>query len=617
MKYKDMELEQDLIPSKSSQAEHFRLKSLFSSPSIPEKMTSTNQVYDGKVYVLRIKPTLNKVWEEDDVVYAVGYEGGAGLSFNAFKNLCENSNKKWFLSKKANKGSDRRCPWDEVEATLHSFPATGQQIITHTSSAVTFMELANMLYQGNIFTDSKGKDQIKDIQKKISAKTAKKNEKIIGPYDNAPQMIEKARADAEALAKTRSEVDTSFMPQGDKLLTFQYDSIESVEDLGLAGKTKEELERMVEELHTRLVSANEQIDVLGRQSVDKDNAIAVSEAKVVELNAQLDEVKTGTTGFMAAADLANVDKKRLSDSLVAGVVKGLQPFLTDKLQTLHSSVDEALAKVNVIDTKIVKAAHDIKNHANTLTTVIDTNHEAAIEKVEEVKNALALAGITAETTGPTIVESIASLSANIKETGVPDQEPQVVPIPEVTKHTGPCTWQSSDDQPDTLLCAKGCGSQLGVSVGSQGNGSRKQKNPSNHQRQYQQPSNQTSVRYVSSGKGYAPTGYQASFTNKGNMKNFNNNTFKRKKNFHNAGVRVQVKQPRPTEVSTQQYLGVPVAYPGGGNMQYVGYQQQQPVLPPHPVQGGGMVHAQVFHGGHAQPVLGAPLMEFPDNAGPH
>ena len=94
-------------------------------------MTSTNQVYDGKVYVLRIKPTLNKVWEEDDVVYAVGYEGGAGLSFNAFKNLCENSNKKWFLSKKANKSSDKMCSWEEVEAALHSFPATGQQIITH------------------------------------------------------------------------------------------------------------------------------------------------------------------------------------------------------------------------------------------------------------------------------------------------------------------------------------------------------------------------------------------------------------------------------------------------------------------------------------------------------
>ena len=41
------------------------------------------------------------------------------------------------------------------------------------------MELANILYQGNIFADSKGRDQIKDLQKKVSPKTAKKMIKLL------------------------------------------------------------------------------------------------------------------------------------------------------------------------------------------------------------------------------------------------------------------------------------------------------------------------------------------------------------------------------------------------------------------------------------------------------
>ena len=265
----------------------------------------------------------------------------------------------------------------------------------------------------------------------------------------------------------------------------------------------------------------------------------------------------------------------------------------------------------------MKAADDIKNHADSLTAVIDTNHESTIEKVEKVKDALALAGITDDMCGPTIGESFASLSASIKGTSVPKQEPQSASAPVPIQHSGPCTWQSSGAQPNTLICVKGCGSQMGISAPTgQILGPRVQISPPGPTIQYQQPANQTGVQYDPSVHGYAHASYQATF----NKNNNNNNSMKRKRNFSNAGVRVQTKQHRPNEVSTQQYVGVPVAYPGGGNGQYVGYQQQQQVLPHHPGQGAGMTHAQVFHGGHSQPVMGAPLMGVssnPGQPGPH
>ena len=102
-------------------------------------------MYDGKVYVVKIKPSMVKNWDNPDVVYALGYEGGCNLSFTGFRELSQDRNKKWFLSKKANSTDDGFCAWEDIVATMRMFGPTGTPQVTLTESVMTWLELATML----------------------------------------------------------------------------------------------------------------------------------------------------------------------------------------------------------------------------------------------------------------------------------------------------------------------------------------------------------------------------------------------------------------------------------------------------------------------------------------
>ena len=145
--------------------------------------------YSGKLYVVRIKPTLKKNWDDDDIIYAIAYDGKADLSYNGFKNICEKNNQMWFTTKKANNNTDKKCSWEEVETTMTNYPATGSQKLLHTSSALTFLELATMAYESGIFTDPEGLTQITALNTKFKAtsqRATSSGENLTGPYDDAP-----------------------------------------------------------------------------------------------------------------------------------------------------------------------------------------------------------------------------------------------------------------------------------------------------------------------------------------------------------------------------------------------------------------------------------------------
>ena len=128
-------------------------------------------------------------------------------------------------------------------------------------------------------------------------------------------------------------------------------------------KSKDDLLAIVVDLRTRVAAANEQIVVLTSQAAMKDSTITALENKNTELNTQLKEVRSSSEGFMTAADLANLDNKRLSDSLAAEVVSGLKPFLANQLQNLQTSLapvptmseqlSDTLRRVKIIDSNIV------------------------------------------------------------------------------------------------------------------------------------------------------------------------------------------------------------------------------------------------------------------------
>jgi hypothetical protein len=127
-------------------------------------------MYDGKVYVTRVKPTLVKNWDAVDLVYALTYEGHSGFTFSNFKQVCEKNNKRWFLSKKANVKDDSSCSWAEIVACMEGFPAIGVQTISITDRAVTFLEVATLAYQLEIFLDPGGLEFVTDCNEKVPSK---------------------------------------------------------------------------------------------------------------------------------------------------------------------------------------------------------------------------------------------------------------------------------------------------------------------------------------------------------------------------------------------------------------------------------------------------------------
>ena len=577
-------------------------------------------VYDGKVYVVRIKATNEHNWEAEDIIHAVAYKGNGGLDFNGFKTICE-KNKKWFVSMKANTEDEKKCSQSEIETALQDFPAIGKQQLILLSPVATFFELANLAYQEKIFNNQEGMNKLNEIAKKVK-KQSRTSEKVSGTCNDAAAMIEKAKKDAEKLAKEKKNMDTKAFSQGGKILANVYEGGMPDNDLDLNEKTKDDLIALVVDLRAHVVATNEQLALVTSQAATKDSIITDLENRNIELDIQLKEARTNSAGFMAASDLANLDNKKLSDSLAAEVVSGLKPFIANQLLTIKSSLTpvptmseqlgDALNTVKNIDSNIVKAAADIKAHSDKLTSMMNTNHESTIGYIDEVRESL---GITDEPSAPKIAATLASLETAAKQGGghmhQQDQEQEEYePAPKTIKHSGNCNYQASG-QPNILVCTLGCGSQVGVAIEPAQNSGSNQANTShatsakftNPVQMYNQPEVSFNNNQGSNNRG--DSGNRGNRGNRGNNHyrdnsydrgyyNYNNNG-KRKNNFDSAGNRVQARQQH----DELQYQGVSFQYPTSG-MQFITYPQQQPVLAGNP----GIVHAQVYQGGPAQPVLG-------------
>ena len=352
--------------------------------------------------------------------------------------------------------------------------------------------------------------------------------------------------------------------------------------------------------------------MLSEEMASKDKVIALYEAGKDEP----DEEKTGTkadkVGFMAAADKANLEKKMLADSLASEVVKSLKTFLTTQLKPLQSLT----GMVDTINDNIVKAAKDVKVHADTVTAVIETLHESEMEDIGKMKDALAGVGITSEGTKHNIPDTLAALAAN----------GPLLPQQSAPKHPGNCTYQASGVQGNSLICTLGCGSrvQLGVpakpdqNLGAQVGTTHAQYPPpnldqsvmygstSNFAQRHQNTTQRLTPQYnkaQQNNNGYnnnsKKRNHQTSYGNgqnsygngQNNYGNGHNNYGNGQDNYGNGNIRIQNKKAREMSLQYEN-----VQYQAAPNVQYNGYQQHAVVDRP--------VHAQDQHGnvtfGHPQ-----------------
>ena len=428
--------------------------------------TSTS-MYDGKVYLLRVKPSLVQNWNDDDIIYAAAHEGGAGLSFHGIKNICEKKENKWIVTKKINKNNDdSKCCWSDVLATMEESPPIGRTTVSSTTRVTTFLEIATRAYKEGIFSDSEGKKKIESLNKKNKT-TPSDPDKVAGPYDSPAEMIRQAKLNAESVSKQMADIDMSNMAQGDKQLIRKYNLNPPTVPEDLAAVPQDEMIKLVKDLQDRDVFSREHINELIKLIASKNDKLEENEKEIAELKIQLESAMAGNTGFMAAADKAAIENKALSNDLAAEVVKGLKPFINSQLNIFTSALKpfidlpgplrQSCTKVANIETSVQMLSSNLKNHTESSSAINDANHEAAMECIGEVKDALAGAGISAEVPGTDIPKTLVSMDAALRESKGPVQG-SGTPVP--TKHEGECTYKSTAGHPSTLSCTQGCGSQI-------------------------------------------------------------------------------------------------------------------------------------------------------------
>ena len=419
-------------------------------------------MYGGKVYVMRVKPNMNKNWEADDLVYGVGYEGTSGLTFNKFKEISEKNNSKWFVTKKANTKDDSACSWDKIIACMRNHPPFGTiQKLSLTNYAMTWLEIANLAYMEDIFTDEEGLAVVNELNRTAPNQSIDTTGKVSGPYQNITAMADKAKKAAEELVMNMDKVDTSKMSQGALFLTGQFRPQVLVETTELSDKSKDDLIDIIVKYKEVIVAADKKLCDYEAYMTAKNVVIDGHVKTINDLKLQLDAAKNVTVGFMAAADKANLEKKRLSDSLAAEVVTGLKPFIANQLKSIESSLspvkgmleplEKVTKKVELVDENVVKLASDFSKSAAKTAAINDTNHESTIEYIGEVKAALAGVGIGA---GATTLDIPATLLAMKQNMGLETQGTHVM------KHLGNCTYELAVGYPNILTCTQDCGSVL-------------------------------------------------------------------------------------------------------------------------------------------------------------
>ena len=340
-------------------------------------------------------------------------------------------------------------------------PVVGQKFLRAWRGSLP-LEVATLAYQLEIFLDPDGLEFVTDCNKKVPSKqTVTESGKFTGPYSDPKSMIENAMRTSDDLAKNMPNV--TGLPQGDSLLTGQHKQQLVDADRDITGMSSEDLLALVEVLKSRATSADGQVAALTVQLNTKDNTIADHVKTINELKTQLVVAKEGNVGFMVAADKSNVEKKLLTDTLAAEVVKNHKPFISNQLTAFKSSLDPLLAlvdplkdtfaKVSDVHQNVSKFGTDLTKSVEMLNAINDTNHESTLEYIGDVKSALAGVGISSAVVGSDIPKSLLSID-NTLRTNFGTQEIAS------KKHDGQCTFQAADGQPDILSCTQGCGAVL-------------------------------------------------------------------------------------------------------------------------------------------------------------
>lgn len=394
-------------------------------------------VFEEKVYVYRVKGKRND-WDGSDIAYGAVLEGSDGVSFSLFKHICEKLNKKWFVTRRASM-EDSSCTWDEVKAAFQQCPCIGTPKVVSGESPVTFYRLAKLCYESGVFKNKEGLEKLNEIDGTTTGGTDTEE------VNNFKDMMEQVRRQAAAIKDIHSSVKSSDISHSVEFVTglntevVGGNSPKDVPGDDRGGDVEDkvvdkevDLQAVVVEYKGKLAAAEEYIATQNISIAELNKKVTELEKNLADSQASLADAVAAQSAFMAESDKIAIENNNLVSGTASEIIEGLKPF--------------------------------IKQQLTNMTNCVDSQIEAGIEASNE--GFQSLSGDLGDLKNSVL--DIAESIKLIKENPPTPAAKTRLPVQSKPVHTGPCNFQLSPTQSNTLVCIDGCGSKYRLPAQSTG-----------------------------------------------------------------------------------------------------------------------------------------------------
>ena len=369
----------------------------------------SSSIFEGKVYVFRIKATNANDWNAPDVVYGLAQEGVGVMTFSMFKELAM-KNKKHFLTKKANPKWDQ-CSVADIQRTLRDWKVIGNPKLTFLDKPASWLDIASATYSAGVFNDADGANDLETLTEENKAATDGKVPSVRTSSSNDPgkpatsnaALLAKARSQAEALAASGCHASfTQGLTQAEQLLANPGFSIDKFD--------RDELLKVVEDYKVRVLLVDEKCAALENTIAQKDSTIGQKDCKIQTLEEKVKSLKHDLvaskkvqTVFMAAADMKALEADIMKKTTTS-LVESLRPMIVAELQPLKTSLDATSSSLQAIKSScdgistlqdsVVQLASATDGQANAVLSQIETCDEATQEILKSIQENLANSNTT-------------------------------------------------------------------------------------------------------------------------------------------------------------------------------------------------------------------------------
>ena len=328
-------------------------------------------IYNGKVYVFRIKCTNKQDWDAKDIIFGIGREGDDGVSFNRFKDLSSRRNKKYFFCKKANSDTDEKCTGAEIMKALQDYFPIGSPALSFVDGPVSWYTVAKAAYENGLFTDHDSFNDLEASHEKStttagsgmpditgSGNTAADSGKQAGTATSPSTVLEKARKDADKLARNKNNSFISGFSQGARQLAGVFpptgSPADSPDEVNWDKMSHADICRVAKDWKAKALKAEEDCAAFGEAVAQRDDKINDLKNKLDSCKRDLESAKTAQASFMAVADMKTIETEVVKKAS-STVLDGLKPLIANELQPIKRLLDSfspSFAEINTACTQI-------------------------------------------------------------------------------------------------------------------------------------------------------------------------------------------------------------------------------------------------------------------------